>query len=131
MNNLLPRRAPLQAIDLDSEIHDALREIKRPVILPAPPMQAEDVGRLSAQAVMAQYEYAAKCVEELGAEVKDRVQKLEAQLKEADIDLKLIGDAATKIREKGKLIHTQIEEASQLSQDIRETCAEFVRKVGA
>jgi hypothetical protein len=128
------RTTPLRAIeadDLENEIGDMLRDTRqRPVIQPAAPQQ-DDIGRLSAEAVLAQYDHAAKCVEELGLEVKERIRKLEDQLKEADADLKLIGEAANKIREKGKLVHAQIEEASQLSKDIRETCAEFVRKVGA
>jgi hypothetical protein len=128
------RTTPLRAVeanDLEQEIGDMLRDTRqRPVIQPAAP-PADDIGRLSAEAVLAQYDHAAKCVEELGLEVKERIRKLEGQLKEADADLKLIAEAADKIRDKGKMVHLQIEEASQLSKDIRETCAEFVRKVGA
>ena len=130
------KTAPLRAVDGDADdfegqLGEILRDTRqRPVTQPAAP-EPDDIGRLSAEAVLAQYDHAAKCVEELGLEVKDRIRKLEDQLKEADADLKLIGEAANKIREKGKLVHMQIEEASQLSKDIRETCAEFVRKVGA
>ena len=128
------RNTPLRTVDadnLESEISDMLRTDRRPLVTQPLAPEPDDIGRLSAEAVLAQYDHAAKCVEELGLEVKDRIRKLEDQLKEADADLKLIGEAANKIREKGKLVHMQIEEASQLSKDIRETCAEFVRKVGA
>jgi transposase-like protein len=91
----------------------------------------KDIGRLSAEAVLTQYEATAKAVETMGTEVKDRIAKLEAAMREADEALKLVAEAAHSIRERGKLVQVQIEEATQLSKEIRDTCAEFRRKVGA
>jgi predicted ribosome quality control (RQC) complex YloA/Tae2 family protein len=96
-----------------------------------PAVGEEDVGRLSAQAVLAQYEIAAKAVESMGEEIRTRLGRLEAALAEADEDMKLVAEAAKSIREKGSLVYAQIEEASGLSKDIRATCAEFRRKIGA
>jgi autotransporter translocation and assembly factor TamB len=90
-----------------------------------------DLGRLSAEAVLAQYEEAAKSVEGMGTEIKTRIERLEAALIEADKDMKLVAEAAAAIREKGKLVYIQIEEASGLSQEIRDACANFRKKVGA
>jgi len=90
----------------------------------------EDLGRLSAEAVLSQYEGAAKAIEGLGEEITDRARKLEASLIEADRDLKLIAEAAEAIREKGKLVYVQIEEASGVSRNIRDVCAELRNKVG-
>lgn len=89
-----------------------------------------DLGRLSAEAVQAQYELAAKAVEELGGEVKSRITKLEDALRECNDDLKLLADAAAHIREKGKLVYAQIDEASTLSSEIRERVSEFQTKLG-
>ena len=91
----------------------------------------KDVGRLSAEAVLVQYEAAAKGVETMGDEIKDRIAKLETAMREADEAMKLVSEAAAAIREKGKLVHMQIEEATQLSKDIRDACVEFRKKVGA
>jgi len=111
----------------------SLREIEVAV---ATQRQSEDVridelGRMSAEAVLSQYEAAARKVEEMGDDVKKRISDLEAALHECDDDLKLIGEAAAAIREKGKHVQVQIEEASALSRDIRTACEEFKKKIGA
>lgn len=90
-----------------------------------------DIGRLSAEAVLSQYEAAAKAVEGMGEEIKDRINRLEAALVEADKDMKLVAEAAAAIREKGKLVYVQIQEASGVSDAIRSACADFHKKVGA
>jgi len=94
------------------------------------PVAAEDLGRLSAEAVQAQYEKAAAAVEEMGTAVKERISKLEGALRETDADMKLLSEAAAAIREKGKLVYLQIEEANILSQDIRAAADGFKLKVG-
>jgi len=94
-----------------------------------PAMKAADLGRLSAEAVQAQYENAAREVEEMGNAIKDRIQKLEAALRECDADMKYVAEAAIAIREKGKHVHLQIQEASTLSQEIRAAASEFTKKV--
>jgi hypothetical protein len=90
----------------------------------------DDLGRMSAEAVLAQYEAAAKAVEEMGSHIKDRVSALDESLRETDRDLKLIAEAAAAIRDKGKRVQLQIEEVSSLSRDIRDACTEFKRKMG-
>ena len=91
----------------------------------------EDIGRLSAEAVLAQYEEAAKSVEAMGNEIKDRIKRLEGAMIEADSDMKTVAEAAAAIREKGKLAQLMIEEASGVSKQIRETCAEFLKSTRA
>jgi hypothetical protein len=44
--------------------------------------------------------------------------------------MKLVKEAADAIREKGKLVHLQIEEASRVSSDIRAACEDFRRRIG-
>jgi uncharacterized coiled-coil DUF342 family protein len=90
----------------------------------------DDLGRMSAEAVLTQYEAAAKAVEEMGVSVKDRVAKIASALLECDKDMKEIAETAKSIREKGEHVRAQIEEASALSNDIRNACIEFKRKVG-
>lgn len=93
------------------------------------PEPARDLGVLSAEAVLMQYEAAAKSFEELGVEIKDRIAKLQAMLMECDHDLKLIADGAEAIREKGKMAHAQIAEACQVSSQIRSACDAFSRNL--
>jgi chromosome segregation ATPase len=88
----------------------------------------EDLGRLSAEAVQTQYEQAAKNVEQMGEAVQARIAALEASLAECDKDMKLLGEAANAIRDKGKLAYAHIEHTAQVSQSIRAVCAEFHKK---
>src|SRR5580765_6860218 len=86
-----------------------------------PPIPAENLGRLSAEAVQAQYETAAEAVQTMGAEVKTRITKLEAAMADCDMCMKTLAEAAAAIREKGKLVYAQIEESATLCTEIRDT----------
>jgi len=128
---------PLRSVDFDSLEQDVQTALKRQRVdervgeAIRQPVTEKDIGRLSAEAVLAQYEAAARGVETMGDEIKDRITKLETAMREADEAMKLVNEAAAAIREKGKLVHVQIEEATQLSRDISNACTEFRRKVGA
>ena len=119
--------SPMISLDtLEHELMEA-RDQRRQVPLE---LSEKDIGRLSAEAVLGQYEAAAKSVEGMGDEIKDRIKKLEGALVEADKDLKLVAEAAAAIREKGRLVQIQIEEASGVSQDIRTMCTNLRKKIG-
>jgi predicted ribosome quality control (RQC) complex YloA/Tae2 family protein len=96
----------------------------------APP-DVDKLGRMSADAVRTQYEAAANSVTAMGEEINKRITTIEAALAEADSDLKLLEEAATSIKEKGRLVALQIEEMSNVSRDIRTTVAEARKKIGA
>ena len=63
---------------------------------------------------------AAKSVEEMGEEIKDRIRALERAMRECDDDLNLLKEAADAIRKKGVAAHVEIERTSQVSKSIRE-----------
>lgn len=148
MNEPTPLRTQLTSTNLDDL--EALersirgtptppaREDRAPRPAPRPPVRIatpdmtplDDLGRMSAEAVLTQYEAAAKAVEEMGVSVKDRVSKIASALLECDKDMKEIAETAASIREKGNHVRIQIEEASALSNDIRNACIEFKKKVG-
>ena len=110
-------------VDFERDIDGLLKGQYRP----APPVAAQDIGRLSAEAVMKQWEQTAKDVENLSAEIKERAAKLEAALQDCDQDLKLLGEAARHILKKGETIRTMIEEANETSRKIRDACADFTK----
>ena len=125
------RRTHLPPIDLEHDLEQILqRPTPLPVVMPSVGNVGE-LGRMSAEAVLTQYEAAAKSVEEMGEDVKQRIVKLEAALAECHKDMQIIGECAQMIRDKGKLVQAQIEEASAVSADIRQACVEFKRKMGA
>ena len=92
--------------------------------------RVQAAGRLSAESVKHEYELASKAIMDMGTEVVDRVEKLEAALVECDKDMRLIAEAAAFIKERGKMVYTQIAEASALSKEIRDACAAAREKIG-
>lgn len=89
----------------------------------------EKIGRMSGEAVMTQYEHAAKAIEGLGEELKVLIAKLEDVLKQCDEDMVLIAETAATIRDKGNSHRAQIEHTVALSNNIRTVCREFREKV--
>jgi hypothetical protein len=124
----LSRRTQVGLAGLEHDIEQMGFQHQPQLIEPKPPY--EDLGRMSAEAVLTQYEAAAKAVEEMGDAVKTRVRNIAAALLEADEDMKEITETAKSIMEKGRLVQVQIEEASALSSSIRSACADFKSKVG-
>jgi len=131
----LPRANPLD--NLEQAIHSgaqAIREGARmPRTTPLIPTQMrglDELGKMSAEAVLTQYEAAAKAVEDMGKEVTAMVRKLGQSLQECDNDMKVVAETAAAIREKGKHSQALIEQVSALSSEIRKTCDEFKKKVG-
>ena len=116
---------------LEEEFKDIIKSDPQEEPESEPELEPEvpDLGRLSAEAVLAQYEQTAKSVELLGDAAKEWITKLEDIFKELDENLKLIASAAEKVRKKGDSIHSQIAEASALSKIIRDTCDDFSKKV--
>jgi len=99
---------------------------------PAAPVKRDlnDLGRMSAEAVSAQYEEAATAFEAMGREAKERIAAIAGSLIELDKDLKAIADTAAAIRDKGHRVKLQIEEASALSVGIRDSAIDVKKKLG-
>jgi uncharacterized coiled-coil DUF342 family protein len=91
--------------------------------------QPDDIGKLSADAVLEQYKMAAKSVEDMGEEIQKRIRALEDAMRECEDDMKLLKEAADAIREKGKHAHAEIERTSAVSKDIREIVANIKSKL--
>jgi hypothetical protein len=85
-----------------------------------------EVGALTAEAVMRDYESAAREVEALGAELISAVKKWEAMT--ADVR-DTIRDAAEACRREGKKIFERIEESALITEDVRKTCEDVKRRV--
>jgi len=115
-----PKDYPKTIIDEDPpKVEPAIQQVTEP----------NEIGRLSAEAVQSQYEAAAKAVEDMGTAVIDRIKKLENALRECDRDMKLLGEVAATIRDKGNLVYAQIEETSSVSKDLRAIAEGFRVKV--
>jgi hypothetical protein len=86
----------------------------------------EHSQRVTAEAVTREYESAAKEFEALGAELIGAAKKWEAMT--ADL-CNTIRDTAEAYRNEGAKISGRIEECSSLTEQVREACKDFKRRL--
>lgn len=87
------------------------------------------VGALSAEAVVRDYEAAAREIESMGAELIDAAKKCEAMTAEVHNAIAYMRDTAVAYREEAKKIFKRIEDCAVFTQDVRRTCEEVKRKM--
>jgi len=137
-------------VDLEREIEAQVRNTvsfreQRPNIAPARtqtpilPMPeyvehrdgASEIGRLSAEAVVREYEAAAKEIEAMGAELIERVKQCEAMTRDALAATDEMKETAKRYREEAKRIFLQIEDCSLMTAEVRKTCTALKAKIAA
>jgi len=84
------------------------------------------VGALTAEAVMQEYESAAKEIEAMGAELISAVTKFEAMTTDVN---NVIRDTAEAYRQEGKKMFERIEESALFTEDVRKTCEDVKRRM--
>ena len=92
---------------------------------------ATEVGKLSAEAIVGEYEAAAKEIEGMGAELIERVRQCETMAQDALAVTKEMKDTAARYREHAKRVFLQIEECSLMTAEVRKTCTELKEKIAA
>ena len=138
-------------IDLEREIAAELRN-RPPVHEPdpvsfAPPMLraptlsmpdyvehregATEIGKLTAEAIVREYEAAAKDIEAMGAELIERVKQCEAMTRDALAVTQEMKETAMRYREEAKRIFVQIEDCSLMTAEVRKTCTELKERIAA
>ena len=90
---------------------------------------ATEIGKLSAEAVVREYEAAAKDIEAVGAELIERVKQCEAMSRDALAVTEEIRDIAARYREEAKRIFLQIENCSLLTAEVSKACTELMEKI--
>ena len=90
-----------------------------------------EIGKLSAEAVVREYEAAAKDIEATGAELIERVKQCEAMTRDALFVTEEMKETAARYREEAKRIFLQIENCSLMTAEVRKTCTELQEKIGA
>lgn len=88
-----------------------------------------EVGRLSAEAVVKEYENAAREIELMGDELKGRIEKLESTKADAMVVLDEVKETAAKYRDEGKRIFLQIEDCALMTSEVRATCDTLKQKI--
>jgi hypothetical protein len=116
--------------DITTAVHSA-----RPLVSTSLPDYVEHqngvprVGALSAEAVVRDYETAAKEIESMGAELIDAAKKCEAMTADVHNAIAYMRDTAAAYREEAKKIFKRIEDCSLFTEDVRKTCEEVKRKM--
>ncbi len=92
---------------------------------------ATEIGKLSAEAVVREYEAAAKDIEAMGAELIERVNQCEAMTRDALAVTEEMKETAARYREEAKRIFLQIENCTLITAEVRKTCIELKEKIAA
>lgn len=87
------------------------------------------VGELTAEAVVRDYETAAKEIESMGAELIDAAKKCEAMTAEVHNAIAYMRDTAAAYREEARKIFKRIEDCAMFTEDVRKTCESVKRKM--
>ena len=137
------RVTPLDLAKLESDVVAAALPGQRPLpSVHAPSVQTESmpdyvehqdgvprVGALSAEAVVRDYEAAAKEIEAMGAELISAAQKCEAMTAEVHNAIAYMRDTAAAYREEAKKIFKRIEDCTMFTEDVRKTCETVKRRI--
>jgi len=87
------------------------------------------VGKLSAEAVVREYDAAVKEIEALGAELTEAAKKCEATVAGVHAMVSEIKELAASYREEGKRYFLQIEECSLTTSEVRTVCEALKEKI--
>jgi hypothetical protein len=120
-------------VQIDADITNTIRSVGLPKIsLPDYVEHQEGVSRagaLSAEAVVRDYEAAAKEIESMGAELIDAAKRCEAMTAEVHTAIAYMRDTAAAYREDAKKIFKRIEDCALFTENVRKTCEEVKRKM--
>ena len=89
------------------------------------------VGKLSAEVVVREYDAAVKEIEALGAELTEAAKKCEAMVAGVHSVVNEIKELAANYREEGKRYFLQIEECSLMISEVRTVCEALKKKIAA
>ena len=90
---------------------------------------ATEIGKLSAEAVVREYEAAAKGIEAMGAELIERVKQCEGMTRDALAVTEELKEIAERYREEAERVFVQIEACSLVTAEVRKTCIELKEKI--
>ena len=90
---------------------------------------ATEIGKLSAEAVVREYEAAAKEIEAMGAELVKRVKQCEEMTHGALAVSNELKETADRYREEAKRVFVQIENCSLMTAEVRKICIELKEKI--
>ncbi len=90
---------------------------------------ATEIGKLSAEAVVREYEATAKEIESMGTELLERVRQCEAMTRDALAVTDELKEVAARYREEAKRVFEHIESCSLVVAEARKTCTDLKDKI--
>jgi hypothetical protein len=90
---------------------------------------ATEIGKLSAEAVVREYESAAKEIESMGVELIERVRQCENMTRDALSVIDEMKQTAARYRTEAKRIFLEIEDCSLVTAEVRKICNELIEKI--
>jgi hypothetical protein len=90
---------------------------------------ATEIGKLSAEAVVREYEATAKEIESMGTELLERVKQCEAMTRDALAVTDELKEVAARYREEAKRVFEHIETCSLVVAEARKTCTDLKDKI--
>ena len=119
--------APLDLAKLEEDVVGSLPEIRAAPSKTMPDYVEHEegvtrVGALSAEAVVRDYEAAAKEIEAMGTELIGAAKRCEAMTAEVHNAIAFVRDTAASYREEAKKIFKRIEECAIMTEEVRNTC---------
>jgi hypothetical protein len=135
---------PFDVGRFEDEVRDVVQQtrshshtVNQSLRTPAPPVPeyvshregATEIGKLSAEAIVQEYEAAAKEIEAMGEVMKAMVQRCEQLTSSASAMLEDIRTTAERYRKEGKRIFNEIEACSTMTDDVRRLCEAFRDKI--
>jgi hypothetical protein len=90
---------------------------------------ATEIGKLSAEAVVREYESAAKEIETMGVELIQRVKQCEDMTRDALAVIDETKQTAARYRTEAKRIFLEIEDCSLMTAEVRKICNELTEKI--
>lgn len=135
---------PFNVNQIEGEIHEAVMQrpphiqavesVPRALAVPDYVNHHEDateIGKLSAEAIVREYEVTAKEIEAMGEFVKEMAQRCEQLTTSASAMLKDIKSTAARYRKEGKRIFNEIESCSSATDEVRQLCETFRDRIAA
>jgi hypothetical protein len=90
---------------------------------------ATEIGKLSAEAIVREYEATAKEIESMGAELIERAKQCEAMTRDVLAVSAELKEVAARYREEAKRVFEHIEACSLVVAEARKTCTDLKDKI--
>ncbi len=88
-----------------------------------------EIGKLSAEAVVREYEEAAKAIEAMATELGERARQCEAMVKDTIAVRNEVNEIAAAYREEAKRVFLHVEDCALMTAEVRKACGELRTRI--